>query len=148
VSGAITRMMSEDHDRLDALLARVVRDDGSFDLDVYGELRAGLARHIGMEEKILFPAARRHSTHELEPSLAKLRADHARLGWLIVWTPTREIIDEIRTILEAHNRLEEDVVYAACERVIDGEADDVLAAMRAAPAVPMRPLQAPRPPRP
>jgi hypothetical protein len=144
MAGAVHRTLSEDHARLGALLDRAARADGSIDLDAYLAFRAGLARHIGIEEKILFPAARRRGGDDTALHLARLRADHARLGWLIVWTPTPEILAEIRSLLEPHDRLEEETVYAACEALLGAELDEVLAAVVAAPEVPMRPLQPPR----
>jgi hypothetical protein len=63
----------------------------------YAEFRAGLRRHIGMEEKILLPAAR--SANEGEPlaSAAKLPLYHGALAALLVPTPTGLIIVAIRT---------------------------------------------------
>ena len=57
-SGPVTQYLAADHARLDALLARAVRAPGAFDLDAFGEFRAGLLRHIALEEKILFRAVR------------------------------------------------------------------------------------------
>ncbi len=144
MTGSIAQLLAADHDRLDALLARASRNDGTIDTDAYLAFRAGLARHIGMEEKILFPAARRHGGSDAELKLERLRADHGKLVSLLIWIPTSATVEEIRAILEPHNRLEEDFVYTACERLLDTEADAVRAALEAAPEVPMRPLLPPR----
>ena len=49
--------------------------------------RTGLLRHIGMEEKILFPAARRLVHGEIVTSvIAQLHLDHAALTALLVPT--------------------------------------------------------------
>src|SRR5581483_6857560 len=48
-----------DHERLDALLRRAFASAGSVDSEAYDAFRRGLLRHIGMEEKILLPAAQR-----------------------------------------------------------------------------------------
>ena len=50
--GPIARYLADDHARLDALLTR-----GASDPAAYADFRRGLLRHIGMEEKILLPAA-------------------------------------------------------------------------------------------
>jgi len=44
---ALADFMSADHARLDALLDRIVRDDGSIDEDAYAPFRRGLLTHIG-----------------------------------------------------------------------------------------------------
>jgi len=49
----------KDHGRLEGLLQSAVAQAGSVDQGLYDQFRAGLLRHIGMEEKILLPAARR-----------------------------------------------------------------------------------------
>ena len=57
--GPIRRFLADDHDRLDVLLRSAVTPSGEIDLVSYQEFRAGLLRHIGIEEKILFPASQR-----------------------------------------------------------------------------------------
>ena len=51
--GPLTRLLLDDHRRLDALLQSAVADPLKVDLPAYNQFRAGLLRHIGMEEKIL-----------------------------------------------------------------------------------------------
>jgi hypothetical protein len=91
-----------------------------------------------MEEKILLPAARRARGGESLP-LARLRLDHSTLATLLVPTPTTEIITTLRTILAAHNAIEEgpERVYSTCEHLVGAEADTLLARLRAAPEVPV-----------
>ena len=50
----LTDFLVEDHRRLEALLHQAV---AHVDQGAYAQFRAGLLRHIGMEEKILIPAA-------------------------------------------------------------------------------------------
>ena len=56
----VNEALSWDHDRLDALEAAAFekRALGEFQLahDLYAEFAAGLKRHIGFEEQLLFPA--------------------------------------------------------------------------------------------
>ena len=107
----------------------------------YAELRAGLLRHIGIEEKILLPAARAARGGEPLPIASKLRLDHGALTALLVPTPTPAIVAAIRAILEQHNPLEENSggVYEQCERLAGAEADEIVRRMKAAPAVKMLP---------
>ena len=51
--GVLTEFLVEDHRRLDGLLQSAIADPGRIDTGSYAQFRAGLLRHIGMEEKIL-----------------------------------------------------------------------------------------------
>ena len=48
--GPITQFLAGDHARLDALLTQAVAAAGGVDLAAYGAFRAGLLRHIALEE--------------------------------------------------------------------------------------------------
>jgi len=139
--GPIARYLTDDHARLDALLRRAVAQPSAIDRTAYAEFRAGLLRHIGMEEKILLPAAKRARGGAALPVAVTLRLHHGALAALLVPTPTARIADAIRTILVAHNPLEEGPggAYAACERLAGPEGDALLATLRAAPAVSVSP---------
>lgn len=133
----ITEFLARDHDRLDALFSKARADEARVDLEAYEEFRRGLLRHVGMEELILIPAARRLSGAAV--ALAKrTRLDHAALTSLLIPTPTPKILAVIREILEPHNRMEEedDGLYAQCEKDLGAEAGSILARLRAAPEIP------------
>ena len=55
--GKIHCYLAGDHDRLDALLERAMSDPAHIDAAAYAQFRAGLLKHIAMEEKVLLPAA-------------------------------------------------------------------------------------------
>lgn len=139
--GDIYRFLTEDHARLDALLQRAVANPTAIDLSAYAEFRAGLLKHIGMEEKILLPAAQRIRGGDPLPVAAKLRLDHGALAALLVPTPTPAIVAAIRTILEAHNPIEEGPggLYEQCENLAGAEAEQILAQLRSAPEVKVAP---------
>jgi hypothetical protein len=90
-----------------------------------------------MEEKILLPAARRARGGEPLPLAARLRLDHGALAALLVPTPTPALIATLRTILAAHNAIEEgpEGVYETCEHLVGVEVDTLLAQLRTAPEV-------------
>jgi len=134
VTGPIARYLADDHARLDALLGR-----GASDPAAYSEFRRGLLRHIGMEEKLLLPAAQRANGGKALPAAVRLRLDHGALAALLVPTPTPAIRAALRGILARHNALEEgpDGVYAACERLAGDDRAPLLAALRAFPEVPV-----------
>jgi hypothetical protein len=141
VHSPLQRFLEEDHARLDALLARADASAERIDLPAYEAFRAGLLRHIAMEERVLLPEARRLRGGEAHPAARRLRADHAALAALLVPTPTFEILGAIRRVLEEHNPIEEGPagVYADCERLSGPGAEALLARLRAVPEVALAP---------
>jgi hypothetical protein len=137
--GPVYRFLADDHARLDALLGRAGASPAAIDAEAYAEFRAGLLRHIGMEEKILLPTAQRWNGGEPLAIAGKLRLDHGALAALMVPAPTRAIIAAIRRILSAHNPVEEGPggLYEVCEQLAGAEAGTLLARLRAAPSVPV-----------
>jgi hypothetical protein len=139
--GPVYRLLADDHARLDRLLARATAHGDDIAGPDYAEFRRGLLRHIGMEEKILVPAARRARDGEPLPAAARMRLDHGALAALLVPTPTTAVVAVIRAVLARHNPLEEgrDGVYATVERLVGEDAGALLAELRAAPEVPVAP---------
>ncbi|MEO8499479.1 MAG: hemerythrin domain-containing protein [Vicinamibacteria bacterium] len=117
--GPLHRFFDADHRRLDGLLKRSMAEPGRIDLHLFGEFRAGLLRHIGMEEKVLFLAANRARGDRL-PLFAKLRVDHGAIASLLVPTPTPETLAQIVSILGPHNRREEEPsgIYDICDQAV------------------------------
>ena len=132
----IAGYLADDHRRLDALL-RSALTEPRVDPLLYDEFRAGLLRHIGMEEKILMPAAQRANNGTPLPVAARLRLDHGALAALLMLVPTPAITSMIQAILMEHNHLEERQggAYALCEQLTTAEAQSVLTRLRSAPRV-------------
>lgn len=126
--GKIYHYLAGDHQRLDGLLERAISDPESIDAAAYAQFRSGLLKHIGMEEKVLFPAARKLRGGEALSIASKLRLDHGALTALLVPSPTAAIVSAIRAILTAHNPLEEDPggMYDQCEALVGAEAERIL----------------------
>lgn len=137
MAGPITSYLSEDHDRLDGLLQRALARPGEVDLESFGAFRGGLLRHIGMEERILLPAAREARGGEPLPVARRLRIDHGAITSLLVPTPTPEIAGELRSILGPHNLAEEEPggLYDACDSLLAPRAGELVERMRAYPPV-------------
>ncbi len=99
VMSAIAAFLAADHDRLDALLSRAAEDP-----QAYESFRRGLLKHVGMEEMILLPAAKRLSGAPASLA-AKIRRDHGALTALMILTPTPAVLaavgDEAPRILDA-----------------------------------------------
>lgn len=135
--GIIHRYLADDHDRLDALLERAISDPENIDISAYAQFRSGLLKHIGMEEKILLPAAQRIRSGEPLPVAAKLRLDHGALAAMLVPTPTARVVAAIRAILKFHNPIEEDPggMYDQCEELAGAGAEQILRQLQEAPEV-------------
>jgi hypothetical protein len=141
MTGPVYRYLVDDHRRLEEALARATRKAGIIESEAYMEFRAGLLRHIGMEEKILLPAAQAARGGRPLPIAAKLRLDHGALAALLVLSPTRSIVAAILGILQTHNPLEEGPggAYTECEQLEGFNADETLARLQSAKAVAMAP---------
>jgi hypothetical protein len=126
--GPIYRFLADDHARLDALLQHAFARGDRIDLEAYAQFRAGLLKHIAMEEKTLLSAAQKVRGGEPLSIAAKLRLHHAALAALLVPLPTRGIAAAIRAILGDHNPLEEGPggVYEVCEELAGSETDLLL----------------------
>jgi hypothetical protein len=131
-SGPLTSFLAEDHRRLDALFHRAVADPCRVDRTLYDQFRAGLLRHIGMEEKIVLPAAQRLNGGEPLPVAARLR-----LAALLMPSPTAAVIATIQRILINHNAVEEGSggLYGLCDDLVRSEAEALVARLQAAPDV-------------
>ena len=129
----IHEVLAGDHARLDALLAASVRADGTIDDVAFTAFRGGLLRHIGIEEKILFPMVRRRRGKS--PLEEQLHRDHALFAALLVAPPVRERIAEIASLLRTHNPLEEEAggFYDIAEELAGDELADIVAGIRAFP---------------
>ena len=140
MSGPLYRFLADDHARLDLLLQSAFGHD-EIDQVAYAHFRAGLLRHIAMEEKVLLPNAQRLSQGAPLPVAAKLRLDHGALAALLVPTPTRAIGNTLRVLLKAHNPLEEGPggLYESCEQLAGPQVDRLVAELRAVPEVKLAP---------
>jgi hypothetical protein len=139
MNGRIHRYLSDDHRRLEEALDRATKTAGRIEPEAYWEFRGGLLRHIGMEEKILLPAAHAARGGEVLPLAAKLHLDHGALAALLVLTPTDSIVAAIRKILRTHNDIEEGPggVYSQCEESPGVDSAQILLRLQNAPPVAM-----------
>ena len=137
VAGPISRFLADDHVRLEALLNSATAAPGEIERAAYAKFRAGLLKHISMEEKILLPDAQRRHGGQPLPVAAKLRLDHGAIAALLVPSPTPTVVAALRTILAAHNEIEEGPggLYEVCDELAGVEAAAVVASLRAAPEV-------------
>ncbi|MCB9596259.1 MAG: hemerythrin domain-containing protein [Sandaracinaceae bacterium] len=136
--GGLAAYLRADHDRIDALFDAAIADPEQFDHDAFERARAGLLRHIGIEEKILLPYARRRRGGEPLALASVLRREHGAIASLLVPTPDHALVAELREILGPHNQREEQEggLYPILEALAGDDVDELLARARAAPEVP------------
>ena len=119
MSQRFTDLLVADHQRLHRLLAAAHAGE---DLDhaAFAAFRAGLLRHIAIEEKVLFPAVRRARVGTPLARARDLRIEHAALTSLVVPTPDARLSAELEALLASHDAKEEgaDGVYAECEAAL------------------------------
>jgi hypothetical protein len=141
--GPIARFLSDDHRRLAELLRTACESETTVDLAAYEEFRAGILRHIGMEERVLLPAARRRRDGSALPIARLLRLDHGAIATLLVPSPTPSLLRQLADVLEPHNEIEERPggLYAVCDELLADEAPGVIEALRAFPRIPLAPHQ-------
>lgn len=140
----IHHYLSQDHERLDQLLQKAFENPRQIDLEAYHQFRTGLLKHIKMEEKVLFPAARKANANEPIPLAAKLKLDHGALSALMLLPPSEEVRKAVTFILEKHDILEEQEggMYDLCEKLTENETDEILAQLKAVTDVPVHPYNA------
>lgn len=143
---SVTELLEEDHRRLDALAEGMfaAARDGRDATALASAFTEGLARHIRIEEEVLFPVfeartgmtrgpttVMRMEHRAIEQQLANVREAVARLaaapGDKDALTDLEDARAMLVGILEAHNAKEENVLYPMTDRVLPGaERDDVV----------------------
>ena len=103
----ISEYLEEDHRRIERILQEATGSGDRTEPKLNQDFRGALLRHIGMEEKILFPAIRNATGGGSLPGVEQLHLDHGALAALLVPTPTASILGAIRTILRRQNVIEE-----------------------------------------
>ena len=135
------QFFTADHHRLEGLLNKATEQADKIEMDYYHQFRSGLLRHIKMEEKILFPAAKKADLTVTQELIPQFRLEHGALTALLVPPPTITLIKIIRYILEIHDLAEEKPggLYEVCEALTQGQTEDLLAQLNAAEEVPVHP---------
>jgi uncharacterized protein (DUF2249 family) len=138
----INEALSWDHDRLDTLEQAAFRKRAAGDLAgagrLYREFAAGLRRHIGFEEGILFPAFEERSGFPPTAGpTAVMRAEHREIEDLLgrieagitdAAAPVDEPRRRMHAVLGEHNVKEEQVLYPGSDEMLGAEEADRLVA--------------------
>ena len=142
MNGPIHSFFSEDHRRLDALLRQSIAIPGKVEPAPFAGFRAGVLRHIGMEEKVLFPVVRRSGSPEEVVLASRLRVDHGAIAALMVPTPAPAMVADLLSVLVPHNAREEEPagIYGICDRLLGpGVASRMVEELRVFPDVTLNP---------
>jgi hypothetical protein len=136
------QFFTNDHHRIDELLNKAIEQPGEIEMTYYYEFRKGLLRHIKMEEKILFPAAKKVNGAIMQELIPRYRLEHGALTALMVPPPTISLITVIRYVLEKHDIAEERPggLYDVCEALAYEQTQQLLDQLVVAKEVPVQPL--------
>ncbi len=145
MTGPLQHYFEQDHRRLERLLEAATGRGDAVDMSAYDEFRAGLLRHIGLEEKILLPAYQRLNGGTPYALASRIRLDHGAIAALLVPFPTQALIRALRGVLARHNELEEHAggMYHVIETIEGLDGDSVAAQVAHFPPVPPHPYQDP-----
>ncbi|MEO6905154.1 MAG: hypothetical protein ABI148_02235 [Ginsengibacter sp.] len=138
---SLHQFFAEDHQRLEQLLIRATERPDEIKMEDYLQFRTGLLRHIKMEEKVLFPAAKKINPSIMDDITPRSRLEHGALTALMVPPPTSSLIKVIRHVLEKHDLAEEEPggLYDVCETLTHGQTQDLLDQLINTPVVPVHP---------
>jgi len=138
----IYRFFTNDHRLMDELLDKATANPDELQMDHYHQFRAGLLKHIKMEEKILFPAAQKANGNIPLPPAVKLRLDHGALISLMVVPPSAQVIKVLRFVLDKHDLLEEEPggMYDVCGKLTEGKTNQLLQELEKVAEVPVHPF--------
>lgn len=132
---SVTAYLAADHDRLDAILEDVCRElEGSRPetaSERFAEFHRRLARHIRIEEELVFPFFDLRSGISGGPT-AVMREEHRAIEQTLARMDSslsagdaggfRAGVNELRQVLGDHNEREERVLYPMTDRMLsDGE---------------------------
>ncbi|RIL08193.1 MAG: hypothetical protein DCC71_00120 [Proteobacteria bacterium] len=140
-AASVTDVLGLDHRRLDAVLSAAKQalhaGDVARGAERFAAFRAGLERHIAVEEEILFPAfeaatgmAQGGPTHVMRLEHRELRALMAEIGSALEGAldgPLTTPLAALTARIYAHNGKEERILYPAIDQIARG--DDTLDAL-------------------
>lgn len=141
MSKPLHEFFEKDHRQIDMLLNKALAQPNAIEMNYYHQFRTRLLRHIKMEEKTLFPAAKKINPEVIKEVIPQYRLEHGAITALMVPPPTVSLIKVIRYILEKHNEAEEEPggLYDICEALTHGQSQELLDVLMATTEVPVHP---------
>ncbi|MEO6903832.1 MAG: hemerythrin domain-containing protein [Bacteroidia bacterium] len=138
---SLHQFFEKDHQRIEKLFNKAIEQPDRIEMNYYNQFRAQLLKHIKMEEKILFPAARKANQSVMQEILPQYRLEHGAITALMVPPPTPSLIKVIIYILKKHNIAEEAMegLYDTCEELTKGQTQELLQQLIVTEEVPIHP---------
>ncbi len=144
--GAIADFLAADHRRCDELFARAENAAATGDwpacASAFSNFRRALERHLGMEERVLFPAFEQRTGMTAGPT-AVMRGEHGQMRDLcgqMEDSAQRRSGEEflghceaMLILMQQHNLKEENVLYPMAERALGAVAAELVQRMGAVP---------------
>lgn len=135
IASSLSDFFSQDHRDCDARWADVEELLDTSDIvsarPVWEKYRAGMIRHLAMEEDVLFPAFERVSGMAGSGSVAVSKMEHQQLRGLLDQVgecmdkgnvqEALDIGDTLLILIQQHNDKEENELYPMAERMLAGE---------------------------
>ncbi len=140
----ISEFMTGEHRHCDAGFAKAESAASEDDLEgarsAYAEFEAALLGHLGMEEKVLFPAFEAKTGMNGGPT-AVMRMEHDQMRGLLGQMQRAlsggslddflGLAETLNVLIQQHNMKEEHMLYPMTDRALGGEATTIIERMRA-----------------
>lgn len=140
----LTDFMTSDHRHCDALFADAENAANDGDRDAartcYAAFEAAMAKHLSIEESVLFPEFEARSGMAGGPT-AVMRMEHEQMQAMMAqMRQTLEggelddflgFAETLNILIQQHNMKEEQMLYPMCDRVLADQADALLERMQA-----------------
>ena len=140
----ILDFLGSDHRACDDLFASaeaaVAQKNWDSARDLFGRFQAAMARHLAMEEEVLFPAFEARTGNSMGPTQV-MRMEHAQMRSLLqdmasaVSASNQNgflgLSETLNMLMQQHNLKEENMLYPMSDQVLSGDRDDLIPAMQA-----------------
>ena len=140
----ILDFLGSDHRACDDLFASteaaVAQKNWDGARDLFARFQAAMARHLAMEEDVLFPAFEARTGNSMGPTQV-MRMEHAQMRGLLQEMASAVLAgnqngflglsETLNMLMQQHNLKEENMLYPMSDRVLDSERDGLIRAMEA-----------------
>jgi iron-sulfur cluster repair protein YtfE (RIC family) len=140
----ILDFLGSDHRACDDLFASaetaMAQKDWDSARDLFGHFQAAMARHLAMEEEVLFPAFEARTGNSMGPTEV-MRMEHEQMRGLLQDMASAVadashsrylgLSETLNMLMQQHNLKEENMLYPMSDRVLSSERDGLIRAMQA-----------------
>jgi len=140
----IVDFLGSDHRACDDLFASaegaVAQKNWDSARSLFERFQAAMARHLAMEEDVLFPAFEARTGNSMGPTQV-MRMEHAQMRGLLQDMASAVadanhgrylgLSETLNMLMQQHNLKEENMLYPMSDQVLGGERDSLIRAMEA-----------------